>query len=209
MLEVKNLSYSFERPLFEDVNFTLQNRESLAILGVSGSGKSTLLNITSTLLKPQNGNVYLDGIDIYSKASKQNLLRHKIGIVFQSHYLFRGFSVRDNLKVSSLLSQKEIDFKLLQELQIDHILDQDVGSISGGQAQRVSIARMLTKRPSFIIADEPTGNLDKDTAIKTMQILLNYIDQNDAVLLLATHDRDIASLCTRTVALNDKRLNLI
>lgn len=207
-LELVDIQKGYECELFLGVNFSLDSAQSLAILGVSGSGKSTLLHISSTLLSPDSGSVLFNGIDIYAQSPDKRLeiLRYEIGIIFQSHYLFRGFSGRDNLEVASLLSGKDIDTDLLLRLGIADILGQDISSISGGQAQRLSIARTLTKRPSLIIADEPTGNLDSASARVVIEILLEYVEQNGAILLIATHDESIAELCSRTMRLEDRHL---
>ncbi len=176
---------------------------------MSGSGKSTILNNLSTLLKPKVGRVgLLDKDDIYALSPKEQLLlrRLHIGIVFQAHYLFRGFSGVENLKVASILSNKSIDNALLESFGIDKVIHQQIGELSGGQQQRLSIARVLTKKPKIIFADEPTGNLDKQTATQVMEILFSYIREHKAALILATHDKDIAYACNRIYNLYDKTL---
>lgn len=204
LINATNLSHSFESLLFKDINISLNERESLAILGVSGSGKSTLLANIAGLLKPDCGSVCLLGLeDIYSLESKEKLklLREKIGIIFQSHYLFRGFSALENLQVSQILSSQELDFDLLKNLGIDHTLNQNSADLSGGQQQRLSIARVLLKKPKIIIADEPTGNLDKKTARSVMESIKEYLDVNNACLVIATHDEEIASACNNILRL--------
>jgi len=210
LIEVKNLAHSFEYPLFKDINFSLNAMQSMAIVGSSGSGKSTLLHIISTLLKPNNGEVSLLNKDIYTLDEKEilSLRREEIGIIFQAHYLFRGFSAKENLDVSSILTNQDLDTQLLTSLKIDHVINQQVGELSGGQQQRVSIARVLNKKPKIIFADEPTGNLDSQTATEIMQIMFNYIKSNNAALILVTHDKDIASMCDNTYELKDNQLQL-
>ncbi|RDU59647.1 ABC transporter ATP-binding protein [Helicobacter marmotae] len=212
LLRASHLSHSFETTLYKDVNLQVNEGESIAILGVSGSGKSTLLNNLSTLLPPKNGYVgILDYDNIYALSSKEQLLlrRLHIGIVFQSHYLFRGFNAMENLKVASLLSKEPIDHTLLESFGISGVLGQPIGELSGGQQQRLSIARVLTKKPKLIFADEPTGNLDKQTALHVMDILLAYIASHKAGLILATHDNDIASACNRTYQLSNMALQQV
>lgn len=208
ILEANNLSHSFDYKLFEDVSFSLKEKEKIAIIGISGSGKSTLLHIISSLLKPQGGQVKLFGEDIY--ALKQNKLaqikRDKIGLVFQSHYLFRGFSAYENLEVAEILSQQPIDNKLLKRLDIAHCMSQKVTELSGGQQQRVSIARVLTKKPRLIFADEPTGNLDTQTAHDVMELFFEYCEQNNAGMVLVTHDNQLAHLCDKVYRLENKEL---
>ena len=210
LLRAYGLSHSFETTLYTNVNLQVNEGESIAILGVSGSGKSSLLNNLSTLLPPNSGRVGLmDKDNIYALSSKEQLLlrRLHIGIVFQAHYLFRGFSGIENLKVASILSGERIDKALLESFGIDKVIHQPIGSLSGGQQQRLSIARVLTKKPKIIFADEPTGNLDKQTALQVMEILFSYIHTNKAALILATHDQDIAASCNRIYNLYDKALH--
>lgn len=205
-----NLSHSFETMLYTQVNLQVCERESIAILGVSGSGKSTILNNLSTLLPPKSGRVsLLDKDDIYSLSSKEQLLlrRLHIGIVFQAHYLFRGFSGIENLKVASILSGEHIDNALLESFGIDKVIHQQIGELSGGQQQRLSIARVLTKKPKIIFADEPTGNLDKQTALQVMEVLFSYIRTHNAALILATHDQEIANSCSKIYRLYDNALH--
>lgn len=212
LLNATNLSHSFETLLYENLSLSAHAGESIAILGVSGSGKSTILNNLSTLLPPKAGKVSLLGIDdIYTLSAKKQLFlrRHEIGIVFQAHYLFRGFSGVENLKVASILSRQEIDNKLLEAFGIAEVVSKPIGQLSGGQQQRLSIARVLTKKPKIIFADEPTGNLDKQTALHVMNIMFEYVRAQGAVLVLATHDEEIARLCNRMYRLYDKALHSV
>ncbi len=208
LLSAKNLSHSFDYELFSNISLDLQERESIAIIGISGSGKSTLLNILSTLLKPDNGSVSLFGEDV-SKMSKKRLSqikRDELGLVFQSHYLFKGFTSLENLEVAAILSNQSIDENLLKKLQIDKTMDQKVTELSGGQQQRVSIARVLTKQPRILFVDEPTGNLDKLTANEVMEIFFEYIQKYNAGMILVTHDEDIAHRCDKVYKLINKEL---
>lgn len=211
LLQAKNLSHKFDYELFNDINLSLHKKESIAIIGTSGSGKSTLLNILSSLLKPSIGSVVFKSKDIYSLKQNQllKIRRDDFGIVFQAHYLFRGFSALENLNIATLLSHQDIDYKLLDDLNISHVLNQGVGELSGGQQQRLSIARILMKKPKIIFADEPTGNLDKDTANVVMNTLFNYIKENDAGLILVTHEEDLAFRCDKVFKLEELNLKEI
>lgn len=209
LIDASNLSHSFETLLYENVNLCVQPGESVAILGVSGSGKSTILNHLSTLLKPNVGRVSLLGVeDIYALSAREQLLmrREQIGIVFQAHYLFRGFSGIENLKVASILSREPIDEEILKIFEIAQVVHQPIGQLSGGQQQRLSIARILTKKPKIIFADEPTGNLDKQTSGRVMNVLFEYVRANQGALVLATHDYEIARSCDKVYRLYDKAL---
>ena len=208
LLEARNIAHHYDYQLFEDVSLDLEEKQSIAIIGKSGSGKSTLLNIFSTLLRPDKGSLKLFGEDVNEMKPKRltEIKRKKLGIVFQSHYLFKGFSAYENLEVASLLAGEPIDETLLEKLDIKECMSQKVTELSGGQQQRVSIARVLTKKPRIIFADEPTGNLDKETAHIVMDLFFDYIDEHNAGMILVTHDEELAHRCERVYRLQDKRL---
>ncbi len=208
LLSAKNLSHSFDYELFSNISLDLEEGESISIIGISGSGKSTLLNILSTLLKPDDGVVSLFGKDVscMSKKRLSQIKRDDLGLVFQSHYLFKGFSSLENLEIAAILSGQNIDKNLLKRLKIDNVINQKVTELSGGQQQRVSIARVLTKQPKILFVDEPTGNLDKLTANEVMNIFFEYIKEHKAGMVLVTHDEDLAHKCDNVYKLIDKEL---
>ena len=208
LLSAKTLSHTFEYELFSDISLDLDEKESIAIIGISGSGKSTLLHILSTLLSPDSGKVSLFGEDV-SQMNKKRLAKIKrdsLGLVFQSHYLFKGFSAKENLEVAAILSKQDIDEEILKRLNIYDAINQKVTELSGGQQQRVSIARVLTKQPRILFVDEPTGNLDKSTANEVMDIFFEYIQKNSAGMVLVTHDEELAFKCKKVYRLQNKEL---
>jgi len=211
LLKAKNLSHSFDYLLFDKLDLTIRENEKIAIIGVSGSGKSTLLHILATLLKPQKGSVELFGEDLYSLSAKEQLAirRFKIGIIFQFHYLFKGMSGAENIEIATLLSQKSYDPEILRRLGIENVIDKKVTELSGGQQQRVSIARVLSKKPKIIFADEPTGNLDDETAYIVMDAIFEHIKKVSGALFLVTHDERIAKSCDRVYRLKNRRLEQI
>lgn len=211
LLRAQNLSHTYEYKLFDNVSLELNERESIAIIGMSGSGKSTLLNILSTLLTPNQGSVSLFNEDIATMSLKKlsQIKRDSLGLVFQSHYLFKGFSGLENLEVAAILSNQDIDEELLKRLNIQENIKQKVTELSGGQQQRVSIARVLTKRPKILFVDEPTGNLDKATANEVMDLFFEYLENNSAGMVLVTHDEELAHKCKRVYRLEDKELKVI
>jgi putative ABC transport system ATP-binding protein len=211
LLHAQNVSHSFEYELFSDVTLELKPHESIAIIGMSGSGKSTLLHILSSLLKPQQGRVSILEKDIYSLENKKvaKIKRDELGLIFQSHYLFKGFSAYENLEVAAILSNQTIDTNLLERLNIQECITQKVTELSGGQQQRVSIARVLTKKPRIIFADEPTGNLDKDTAHEVMSLFFEYCTTSEAGMILVTHDENLAYMCDRVYRLENKKLHAL
>ncbi len=208
LLQAKNISHRFDYPLFENINLEVGKKESVAIVGVSGSGKSTLLHILSTLLPPQHGDVILLGHPIYRIKDEERLRlrRMDVGIVFQSHYLFKGFTAKENIEVAALLAKSRIDEDIVKAFGIGHVLEKKVGELSGGEQQRVSVARVMTKKPKMIFADEPTGNLDEKTAKDVMDKIFEYLHRNDAGLFLVTHDRGLAKRCDRVFELKNRRL---
>jgi len=208
LLNATNLAHSFEYPLFDDINLVLNTHESMAIIGASGSGKSTLLHILSSLLAPKSGLVELFGKDIYALKKNElvNMRRDEIGMVFQSHYLFRGFSAYENLEVAAQLSHNEVNEEHLKSLGINDVIHQKVTELSGGQQQRVSIARVLTKKPRLIFADEPTGNLDSETALDVMNLFTEYIRSEEAGMVLVTHEKSLAMQCDHVYKLVDQKL---
>ena len=208
LLSAKNLSHTYDYELFKDVSLELQEGQSIAIIGISGSGKSTLLHILSTLLKPDEGSVSIFGEEVSNMSKKRlsEIKRDELGLVFQSHYLFKGFSSLENLEVAAILSNQNIDENLLKRLNIEKTLAQKVTELSGGQQQRVSIARVLTKQPRILFVDEPTGNLDKTTASEVMDIFFEYLQKHSAGMILVTHDEDLAHKCDIVYKLINKEL---
>ncbi len=209
LLKATSLSHHFDYPLFEDLNLILNAGESIAIVGVSGSGKSTLMHILSTLLRPNSGNVELFGKDIYTLDDKAlvQLRRHDLGMIYQSHYLFKGFSAYENLEVAAILAHQSIDPNLLKRLGIENVISQKVTELSGGQQQRVSIARVLSKKPRLIFADEPTGNLDHATALEVMGIFEDYLAEHSASMVLVTHDESLAARCNHIYRMQNGSLS--
>ena len=209
LLSAQNLSHSFDYTIYEGLNLTLNAGEKIAIIGVSGSGKSTILNNLSTMLKPTSGVVnILASRDIYALRAQEllRIRRYELGIIFQAHYLFRGFDVRENLELASIMSNQPIDMELLERFEIAHTLKQQIGELSGGQQQRLSIARVLSKKPKIIFADEPTGNLDSQNAHKVMECVFEYVRAQNAGIIIATHDTHIAQMCDRIYTLANHRL---
>lgn len=211
MLQAISVSHSFEYPLFSEVSLDIKPGSTTAIVGASGSGKSTILHILSTLLKPKSGEIIYKNKSLY-KLSDDELLkirRYDFGIIFQAHYLFRGFSAGENIELSRILSGHEIEENLLKRLGIKNLMHQKASELSGGQQQRISIARVLAKRPKIIFADEPTGNLDANTANEVMDVLCEYVKEHDSALVLVTHDERLAYKMDALYLLENKKLNQI
>jgi len=208
LVEAIELSQSFDYPLYDSISLGIKPSDSLSIVGRSGSGKSTLLHTLATFLKPDSGEAKLFDKEIYTQSDKaiEKIRRDQMGIIFQGHYLFKGMTGRENVRLASLLSNQKVDDELLRKLEIDDVIDQKIGDLSGGQQQRVSIARVLSKKPRIVFADEPTGNLDNQTAALVMDVLLEYVQEHDGALFLVTHDVGLASRCKDSYMLEDRKL---
>ncbi|WP_139454200.1 ABC transporter ATP-binding protein [Campylobacter armoricus] len=205
LLKAENLSHGFDIPLFNNLNLSLNAKDCIAIQGSSGCGKSTLLHILSTLLKPQSGKVFYNNQDLYSLKDEilLKIRRKDFGIIFQMHYLFKGFLAFENIELASILSNQNIDYELLKKLDIADLMNQKITRLSGGQQQRVSIARVLSKKPKIIFADEATGNLDFKNALNVIDILISYAKENNAALVFVTHDQELAKKCDKIYHLNN------
>ena len=210
LLQATHLSHAFDYPLYHDVNLALHAGESVAVQGRSGSGKSTLLHTLAGFLPPLEGHVAILDRDIYAMTEdeREDFRRTQMGIVFQTHYLFKGMTGRQNIAAATQLAGTTIDPWLLERLEIDTVIDQKVGELSGGQQQRVSVARVLGKKPRLIFADEPTGNLDKQTAVLVMEVLQEYVRKQAGALFVVTHDASIAERCEQHFVLEDRHLIL-
>ena len=198
-----SLAYTNNETIIKKASFSIDAGSFVFITGASGSGKSTLLNILCSLLTPISGEVIFNDQNIFNLSQKEilNIRRDFFGIIFQSHYLFRGFNAMENLEIASLLTDEPIDHNILKALKIDHVMTQGIGELSGGQQQRFSIARILTKQPNIIFADEPTGNLDRKSADEVVEIIFNYIKDKNRGLVLVTHDEKLASKCDNIIRL--------
>jgi lipoprotein-releasing system ATP-binding protein len=202
MLEVKNLNKHYgNEQVLQDINFTINARESLAIIGSSGSGKSTLLNILGGLDNASSGQVIFEKQDLQQRDEKQltQFRAHNLGFIYQFHHLLSDWNAIENvcmplfiqnIPYKQALSQaKEMLIKVGLENKYYHFPHQ----LSGGQRQRVAIARALVARPKLILADEPTGNLDTTNATKVMQLLLELQQEYNTSLIIVTHDTTISS----------------
>jgi len=218
-LVVKNIAKTYlaaERRIevLKDVNLTVPGGNSIGILGVSGTGKSTLLHILGTLENPTEGYVHFEGTDIFSLSSdKKAAFRNRtIGFVFQFHYLLPEFSALENVMMPALIARepghkaRKRARELLERVEVGHRLEHKPGELSGGEQQRVSIARALMMTPALLLADEPTGNLDPKTAGKIHDLLLSLNETEALTMIIVTHNPDLARRMDRTYTLIEGRL---
>ena len=187
------------------VSLTIQKGEFVAILGRSGSGKSTLLNILAGLDKPTEGKVYLDGMDIFhlSEEKRTLLRREKIGFVFQAYELLYSLTVTENIRLPELIANADYVGELLDALGIRQYEKCYPDQLSGGEQQRVSIARALINHPPILFADEPTGNLDSKTERTVIDLLKNLAEKYGTSILMVTHNEDLVKDADRVIRLED------
>jgi lipoprotein-releasing system ATP-binding protein len=204
-----------ETPVLKGIDLTLARGDFVALMGPSGSGKSTLLAILGTLLRPTSGIVEIAGHDT-SRFDEHELTRFRnrhLGFVFQMHHLLPDFSALENVLFPSLPqggpSRPGVRERALQELRrvgLENRLDYRPAALSGGQKQRVAVARALMNRPDLVLADEPTGNLDRESSASVMSLLRDLCREEGMTFLISTHDADVAAVCDRVVHLVDGRI---
>jgi lipoprotein-releasing system ATP-binding protein len=210
------LTRSAPLSVLSGVDLTLDRGESVAIMGPSGSGKSTLLQILGTLDRPTAGNVRLDGADPFalSEADLATFRNRRIGFVFQDHHLLPQVNVLENVLIPTLVN-RDIDRtevtqyarELLDRVGLANRLDHHPAELSGGERQRVAVARALIQKPLLLLADEPTGNLDRSNADSVGQLLLELHRQQQTILVVVTHSAELAKLIPKRLEMTDGRLN--
>jgi lipoprotein-releasing system ATP-binding protein len=200
--------------VLRDISFALNRGEALAIMGPSGSGKSTLLHLLGTLDRPTSGVVRLDDVDPFTLAERDlaDFRNRHIGFVFQEHYLLPQCSVLENVLIPTLAgteSKQAVEpwaRELLTRVGLAERLDHLPSELSGGERQRVAIARALMRHPSILLADEPTGNLDRRTAVSVGQLLFELHRQEQTVLVVVTHSTELARTLPRQLEMVDGTL---
>jgi lipoprotein-releasing system ATP-binding protein len=202
--------------LFRDLDLVIRHGERVAIVGASGVGKSTLLHILGTLEKPSSGKVLYGGQDIFLWEERElaQFRNRQIGFVFQFHYLLPEFNALENVMMPGIiagLSQREVKaqaFSLLERLELTERLQHRVGELSGGEQQRVAVARALLLRPKIFLADEPSGNLDSRTGRKLHELLVTLNGELGLTMVIVTHNPELAAMMHRTLRLVDGQLRL-
>ena len=212
MIEVKNIHKSFgSLEVLKGVNLQVQQGEIVAIIGKSGAGKTTLLQIIGTLDRPSQGQVLIDGTDVFALKDRElAAFRNKhIGFIFQFHQLLPEFTALENVCIPAMIArEKESDFRpraeqLLRDLGLGDRLQHKPNTLSGGEKQRVAAARALMMHPDIILADEPTGSLDEKNKRELSDLLLQLRKQYGQTILLVTHDKDLASMADRVIEIHD------
>jgi len=218
MLRIENIYKTFENSgqiiqVLKGINLHVLPGESYGIIGPSGAGKSTLLNIMGTLEPPSEGNVFFEDLDVYqmNEISLSKIRNREIGFVFQFHHLLLEFNAEENTMIPALIAgyskakSAEMASAILSQMGLENRLKHRVGELSGGEQQRVAIARALIMSPKLLLADEPTGNLDKATGDEITKLLLSLNKSRGLALIIATHNLELAHKMSKQLQLVDGR----
>ena len=212
MLKVSKIEKSYgASKVLRGIDFRMEEGERVAIMGPSGSGKSTLLNCIGGIDRPDNGEILFEG-QILTNLSEQELCelrRNKISTIFQFFHLLPTLTARENIEFPMLLNSvsarernEKVD-KLLNAVKIQHRACAFPHELSGGEKQRVAIARSLSMRPKLILADEPTGNLDSKNTDSVLELIEKLSKQHGIAMLLVTHNEEVTRICDQTITMND------
>ena len=213
LVEVQNLCKTYDRglvPALHGVTLSLEKGKIYALMGPSGCGKSTLLNIIGTLDSPDTGKVLYEGKTQDLLHPIEKFRQEFIGFVFQFHHLIPVLTLRENVE-AALLTQHQFSSEkrsemaehMLTQIGLKNLIDSYASEISGGERQRGAIARALINTPKIVLADEPTGNVDSKTAKVILKILRSHVNNNDATMLMATHDITVASMADVIIRMKD------
>jgi putative ABC transport system ATP-binding protein len=217
LLELQDiyLNYKTENSLVEvikGVNLKINSGENVAVVGKSGSGKTSLIMLIAGLEKATSGKIIFEDQDIsaYSEDELADLRKRKIGIVFQSFYLIPNYTALENvslvLEINKIDNAQKKSAELLDQFGLKDRLNHFPSQLSGGEQQRVAIARSIILSPKLILADEPSGNLDSENSKLIIQLLFKYSKQNNSSLILVTHDQSIAKECDKIIEIKDGKI---
>ncbi len=219
ILTAENLTKIFhsgreEVVVFEDLNFEIRRGELVALVGESGAGKTTLLHLLAALDTPTEGEVYYAGQKVsgFGEGERADYRNRRIGFVWQMHYLLPEFTALENVMLPQLIGGRDFAGarararELLADVELEKATGRRVGELSGGEQQRVAVARALANQPAILLADEPTGNLDHRTAQRVMEVLERLHRARGLTSVLATHNLELAQRADRTMRLDNGKL---
>ncbi len=217
ILKVENLTKTYGKGLnkvvaLDNVSFTVNKGEFVAIIGASGSGKSTLMHLIGGVDKPTSGKVYIDGVDIYNMNSDALCIfrRRQIGLIYQFYNLIPILNVLENITLPSSLDNKEVSKEKLEEiinlLGLEKRLKHLPNELSGGEQQRTAIARALLNEPALVLADEPTGNLDSKASLEIMEILKTSNKKYKQTIIMITHNLELVKDADRIIKIADGKI---
>ena len=212
MIIAKDIKKKYnDQEVLRGIDLKIDKNEFVVILGASGSGKSTLLNILSGLEKSDSGEVVYDNESIsdYSEKQLTKFRKDKIGFVFQQYYLLNNLTVEQNVKVGANLANNKEYVDIIKQLGLADKLSKYPNELSGGEQQRVSIARALAKKPTVLFLDEPTGALDEETGRKILEYLLKLKDKSHFTMIMVTHNENIAELANKIIHVGSGRITSI
>lgn len=212
MITAKNIKKKYnDQEVLRGIDLKIDKNEFVVILGASGSGKSTLLNILSGLEKSDSGEVVYDNESIsdYSEKQLTKFRKDKIGFVFQQYYLLNNLTIEQNVKVGANLADNKEYVDIIKDLGLEDKLSKYPNELSGGEQQRVSIARALAKKPTVLFLDEPTGALDEETGRKILEYLLKLKDKSHFTMIMVTHNENIAELANKIIHVGSGRITSI
>ena len=210
-----NLSYNTDNNLInvlQDVSFEVDYKDTISIVGESGSGKTSLIMLIGGLEKASSGKIQFKEFEISNLKEDQisEIRRKKIGIVFQSFYLIPNYTALENvsltLEINKIQNPEQKAKEILDRFGLDQRLNNLPSQLSGGEQQRVAIARSIAMKPQLILADEPTGNLDSENSNLISKILFDYVNEEKASLIIVTHDNNLASKTKRKIKIKDGRI---
>lgn len=217
MIEVTSLNKNYGTlQVLKDINLSIAESSVVTIVGASGAGKSTLLHIIGTLDKPDNGKVIIDNTDLYSLSDKELAAyrNQNIGFVFQFHHLLPEFTAEENVALPALIAGKSKNDalkrakELLDFLKLGNRLSHKPSQLSGGEQQRVAVARALANNPKLILADEPSGNLDTENARQLHQLFFDLRDEFHQTFVVVTHNPELAKMADKTIEIRDGKIQL-
>ena len=217
ILEAQNISKIYHKageaiPVLNNLNIAVERGEILVLMGPSGSGKSTLLNILGTLDSDFSGSLIIDELYISNTVDTTSIRRQKLGFIFQFHHLLPEFTILENLLIPQMITENYSNVpqnaakEMLKLIGLEERMNHYPNEVSGGERQRVAVMRAMVNNPCLVLADEPTGNLDRDNSRKMLKLMAKLKDEYNQSFIIATHDQTILDIADRVLYLKDRKI---